>query len=78
MSRRPENLTAYLKPKYEMFYKRRKKTPMGAVLGQKLINAKCENISCCTSVPAVQPPVVRRMGGAPRALGRTGPGAGER
>ena len=37
-------------------------------LGQKLfasstlINAKCENISCCTSV-AVQPPVVRRTGG---------------
>ena len=24
---------------------------------------KCENISCCTSVSAVQPPVVRRMGG---------------
>ena len=47
-----------------------KKTPMGAALsflGQKLfasstlINAKCENISCCTSV-AVQP-VVRRTGG---------------
>ena len=44
---------------------------MGAALsflGQKLfasstlINAKCENISCCTSV-AVQPPVVRRTGG---------------
>ena len=41
-----------------------KKTPMGAALsflGQKLfasstlINAKCENISCCTSVAAVQP-----------------------
>ena len=49
-----------------------KKTPMGAALsflGQKLfasstlINAKCENISCCTSVAAVQPPVVRRTGG---------------
>ena len=47
-----------------------KKTPMGAFsfLGQKLfasstlINAKCENISYCTSV-AVQPPVVRRTGG---------------
>ena len=44
---------------------------MGAALsflGQKLfasstlINAKCENISCCTSVAAVQPPVVRRTG----------------
>ena len=40
-----------------------KKTPMGAALsflGQKLfasltlINAKCENISCCTSVAAVR------------------------
>ena len=49
-----------------------KKTPMGAALsflGQKLfasstlINAKCENISCCTSVAAVQPPIVRRTGG---------------
>ena len=49
-----------------------KKTPMGAALsflGQKLfasstlINAKCENISCCTSVAAVHPPVVRRTGG---------------
>ena len=29
----------------------------------ELINAKCENISCCTSVAAVQPPVVRRKGG---------------
>ena len=28
-----------------------------------LINARCENISCCTSVAAVQPPVVRRTGG---------------
>ena len=51
---------------------------MGAALsflGQKLfasstlINAKCENISCasgaqcCTSVAAVQSPVVRRTGG---------------
>ena len=49
-----------------------KKTPMGAALsflGQKLfasstlINAKCENISCCNSVAAVHPPVVRRTGG---------------
>ena len=38
-------------------------------LGQKLfasstlINAKCENISCCTSVAAVHPPVVHRTGG---------------
>ena len=39
-----------------------KKTPMGAALSF-LINAKCENISCCTSVAAVQPPVVRRTGG---------------
>ena len=45
---------------------------MGAALsflGQKLfasstlINAKCENISCCASVAAVQSPVVRRTGG---------------
>ena len=45
---------------------------MGAALsflGQKLfasstlINARCENISCCTSVAAVQPPIVRRTGG---------------
>ena len=45
---------------------------MGAALsflGQKLfasstlISARCENISCCTSVAAVQPPVVRRTGG---------------
>ena len=51
-----------------------KKTPMGAALsflGQKLfasstlINAKCENISCCTSV-AVQPPVVRSDGRVPK------------
>ena len=46
-----------------------KKTPMGAALSflgfasSTLINAKCENISCCTSVAAVQPPVVRRTGG---------------
>ena len=47
-----------------------KKTPMGAALsflGQfassTLINARCENISCCTSFAAVQPPVVRRTGG---------------
>ena len=42
---------------------------MGAALsflGEKLfasstlINARCENISCCTSVAAVQPPIVRR------------------
>ena len=31
--------------------------------GSTLINAKCENISCCTSVAAVQPLVVRRTGG---------------
>ena len=45
---------------------------MGAALsflGQKLfasstlINAKCENISCCTSVAAVHPPIVHRTGG---------------
>ena len=49
-----------------------KKTPMGAALsflGQKLfasftlINARCENISCCTSVAAVQSPIVRWTGG---------------
>ena len=49
-----------------------KKKPMGAALsflGQKLfasstlINARCENISCCASVAAVQPPIVRRTGG---------------
>ena len=38
-------------------------------MGQKLfassalINAKCENISCCASVATVQLPVVRRTGG---------------
>ena len=67
----------YLKPRNEMFYKRfeerfaLEKTPMGAALsflGQKLfasstlINAKCENISGCTSVAAVQP-TIRRTGG---------------
>ena len=45
---------------------------MGAALsflGQKLfasstlINAKCENISCCASVAAVQSPVIRRVEG---------------
>ena len=45
---------------------------MGAALsflGQKLfasstlINAKCKNISCCTSVAAVHPPIIRRTGG---------------
>ena len=45
---------------------------MGAALsflGQKLfasstlISARCEDISCCTSIAAVQPPVVRRTGG---------------
>ena len=49
-----------------------KEKPMGAALsflGEKLfasstlINARCENISCCTSVAAVQPPIVRRTGG---------------
>ena len=45
---------------------------MGAALsflGQKLfasstlINARCENISCCTCVAAVQFPIIRRTGG---------------
>ena len=45
---------------------------MGAALsflGQKLfasstlISARCENISCCTSVAAVHPPIIRRTGG---------------
>ena len=38
---------------------------MGAALSflGQLINAKCENISCCTSVAAVHPPVVCRTGG---------------
>ena len=49
-----------------------KEKPMEAALsflGQKLfasstlINAKCENISCCTSVAAVHPPIIRRTGG---------------
>ena len=67
----------YLKPKNEMFYKRfeerfalEKDGAALSFLGQKLfasstlINAKCENISCCTSVAAVQPPVRRsRTGG---------------
>ena len=48
-----------------------KEKPMEAALsflGQKLfasstlINARCENIFCCTSVAAVQPPIVRRTG----------------
>ena len=55
-----------------MFYKRVshwKEKPMGVALsflGQKLfasstlINAKCENISCCTSVTAVHPPIVQK------------------
>ena len=59
----------YLKPRSVSHWKEK---PMGAALsflGQKLFasstltNAKCENISCCTSVAAVQPPVVRRTGG---------------
>ena len=68
----------YLKPKNEMFHIRfeerfaleKDADVSGAQLpGQKLfasstlINAKCENISCCTSVAAVHPPVVRRTGG---------------
>ena len=64
----------YLKPKSQMFYLRFEErfALVGAALsflGQKLfasstlINARCENISCCTSVAAVQPPVVRRTGG---------------
>ena len=37
---------------------------MGAALASStLINAKCENISCCTSVAAVHPPIIRRTGG---------------
>ena len=49
-----------------------KEKPMGAALsflGQKLfasstlISARCENISCCTSVAAVHPPIIRRTGG---------------
>ena len=45
---------------------------MGAALsflGQKLfasstlISARFENISCCTSVAAIQPPIIRRTGG---------------
>ena len=83
----------HLKPRNEMFYKRfeerfaLEKTPMGAALsflGQKLfasstlINAKCENISCCTSVAAVHPPVVRKekddhdLRGQPQESGRLG------
>ena len=64
---KPRNETSALKSVLHL-----NKTPMGAALsflGQKLfasstlINAKCENISCCTSVAAVHPPVVRRTGG---------------
>ena len=49
-----------------------KEKPMGAALsflGQKLfasltlISARFENISCCTSVAAVHPPIVHRTGG---------------
>ena len=49
-----------------------KEKPMGAALsflGQKLFasstlsSARFENISCCTSVAAVHPPIIRRTGG---------------
>ena len=61
----------YLKPRNEMFYKRfeerfaleKDADGSGAQLpGPEAVPAprKCENISCCTSVAAVQPPVVRR------------------
>ena len=48
-----------------------KEKPMGAaqlsgpeaVCKITLINARCENIFCCTSVAAVQPPIVCRTGG---------------
>ena len=65
----------YLKPRNEMFYKRfeerfaLEREAALSFLGQKLfasstlINAKCENISCGTSVAAVHPPVVHRTGG---------------
>ena len=68
----------YLKPRNEMSYSALKSVshwkekPMGAALsflGQKLfasstlISARFENISCCTSVAAVHPPIVHRTGG---------------
>ena len=37
---------------------------MGAALSFLVfVNARCKNIFCCTSVAAVQPPIVRRTGG---------------
>ena len=53
----------YLKPRNEMFYKRFEERFAQLFASSTLINAKCENISCCTSVAAVQPPFVRRTGG---------------
>ena len=64
----------YLKPKNEMFYLRfeerfaleKEADGSGAQLpGSELFasSTRCENISCCTSVAAVQPPIVRRTGG---------------
>ena len=67
----------YLKSKKEMFHIRFEERfvienadgSALSFLGQKLfasstlISARFENISCCTSVAAVQPPVVRRTGG---------------
>ena len=69
---KPKNEMFYLR------FEERFEKPMGAALsflGQKLfasstlINARCENISCasgaqcCTSVAAVQSPIIRRTGG---------------
>ena len=68
----------YLKPKNETFYLRfeerfaleKEADGSGArFLGQKLfasstlISAHRENVSCCTSVAAVQSPIIRRTGG---------------
>ena len=48
----------------ERFALEREANGSGAQLpSSTLISARCENISCCTSVAAVQPPVVRRTGG---------------
>ena len=51
----------YLKPRNEMFYKRL--LPGPEAVRQLHADQREENISCCTSVAAVQPPVVRRTGG---------------
>ena len=60
----------YLKPRNEMFFKRFEER---FVMGQKLfasstlISARCENISCCTSVAAVRPSFAERVASLEKA-----------